>query len=54
MEANQSMRNNTSSFDRVMNAVAAMTGQRNANQERSNSLPLTETDVINVDKFKVS
>ena len=40
------------SFSRLMNTSASITGQRN--HENDPSLPLIETDMINVDKFKVS
>ena len=45
-----SLRRRTYSFDWLINVFATMTGQRN----NGPSLPLTETDTIHVDKFKVS
>ena len=46
------LRRNPLSVSRLMNAAATMIGQRN--HENDPSLPLIETDMINVDKFKVS
>ena len=50
MSSNQSRSRNT--FAALMNATAAITGQRTPESEPP--LPLTESDIINVDKFKVS
>ena len=50
--ANQSMIRNPFSFASMINAAATITGQRN--HENGCSLPLTDNDMINVDKFKVS
>ena len=46
------LRNNNFSFAALMNATATITGQRN--HDNDPSLTLTDTDLINVDKFKVS
>ena len=46
------MGRNPFSFAMQMNSNAAITGQRS--HESDPTLPLTENDIINVDKFKVS
>ena len=49
LSSNQSRRRNT--FAALMNATAAITGHRT---HENPPLPLSDTDLINVDKFKVS
>ena len=46
------LRRNPNSFDWLMNVTAKLTGQRNRGNDPQ--LPLTETDMIHVDKFKLA